>query len=687
MNEQEKSKAEERLQQLYKEAAALEDGPEKAAKLAEIKQSYKAYMAAYRPNEPILKGFYEAAYSAVPRGENEDENRANYVAAARKRLEAIGYAPMPGDGEITLAYVNYVEELKEHQQSMEMSAGILTRTASPVAKGASVVQQLQSDSNLTILDGGPGAGKSFSLGQAMLKMDRTVVCLGSTPTAAAGLKADMEDVAKGVAGKKVYGGQTVDAFLDGLSNDPSTAEIKAYFETSGIPTDPTPLIMVDEAGLLNHKQMAALMKVSALTGAKLILAGDCKQIPNGNEQPFKLLVDAYEKNPAVYANAPYINRAGMFFENVITNGVYSENNRSLDAAVDAFGSDKAVEYLTAGLQVKNTDFSKLGPFIANIPSLTTGMDADAVRKFFNEELRPYADAIRKGGEAELRRVLEQPVENLTDEKTGKEYLAAAFIAHEMGIRAYDSLGYMKGAGQYGAETKGKMRFAEMQSADEQLKTRLADVFGKAEWGLVFSANPLLITATEAEAQEMNDRIRFERYKTSDEPLHAGEPVVLRADLVGKDGKPLLDPKGNPYKKGAKIVVDDEMKALLDGHKDLYQYGYAMDVKATQGMSQKGKVVFMVTEKGAETMQGGEILVGISRNKGKDFEIAVSDDVDKERFYANSVKQQAEYRYVGSAERLQNKGKAGENRQIHQAKAVAGNDKMVQEMAKRKAKTI
>ena len=91
-------------------------------------------------------------------------------------------------------------------------------------------QNIADGPGLTVLDGGPGAGKSFSLSKAVDVMQVPVICLGSTASAAAGLKKDMQDAERPEAiasDIKILGGLTVDQLLQ---KTPPPSELKPLFK-------------------------------------------------------------------------------------------------------------------------------------------------------------------------------------------------------------------------------------------------------------------------------------------------------------------------------------------------------------------------------------------------------------------------------------------------------------------------
>ncbi len=97
-------------------------------------------------------------------------------------------------------------------------------------------------------------------------------------------------------------------------------------------------------------------------------------------------------------------------------------------------------------------------------------------------------------------------------------------------------------------------------------------------------------------------------------LTAGEPIIL-AD-------------------GSRVLASAEQAE--NPPKD-FAYAYALDVTTTQGMSQNGKVIMVVSKETQNNLQGGEILVGATRHKG-DFQIRIAADADKDKFFTDSEKQ-------------------------------------------------
>lgn len=498
--------------------------------------------------------------------------------------------------------------------------------------------------HLTILDGGPGAGKSFSLGKSMAATKAPVVCLGATESAAAGLFGDMQKVSEEIGKRKstgknidVLGGLTVDQFLKPRSPE-EKAKRKEIDDLLRSHPDPKPVFMVDEAGLLDHKAIKSMLDYANKMGLKMILAGDSQQIPPEKGQPFNMLVESLKDTPA-YVNAPYVFRQGNFIDKAITSGIYHGN----DSTKMAISEEMAAEFMTAAYDVGDPKFSdrthnkngeeKKFSFKDYMKEKYGNVDkAEAVgmyvkelsgkaEEFFGNDMEKMLTALKEGPSAKI------------DENGNSQYdkyVCAALMCQAMGVRSYDLRGKMNAsdnvidsvardfADDYtlslliGQEKREK---AEAKKAQEE--GRMPEPVDQK-----YEDGKLAITATKEEADELNAAIRKAMGKP--EKLTEGEPIIL-AD-------------------GSRVLASKEQAA---NPPEGFGYAYALDVTTTQGMSQVGKVTMVVTKETQNKWESGEILVGASRHKG-DFEILTTPDVDKEKLFASSSQQQAPLRTKGKA---------------------------------------
>ncbi len=495
--------------------------------------------------------------------------------------------------------------------------------------------------HLTILDGGPGAGKSFSLGKAMDAMAAPVICLGATKSAAAGLFKDMDDIRqehikKGENSVSIVGGLTVDQFLN--PNTPAEKALKAKIDHL-LQGNPKPVFMVDEAGLLGHKEMDKILNYAAVQESKIILAGDSQQIPPEKGQPFKILTESLKDTPA-YVNAPYVFRQGDFIDKAITSGIY--HGFSCDEM--KINQSDAVEFMIAAYDVGDPKFADRK--IIN----DKGQEKDFTFKNYMKEKYPSADkaeAVRLyiseldsrketffGGSREaMLEALQKGPKNEVDENGNHQYdkyVCAALMCQSMGVQAYELRGKMKieenieqSIAQDFAENymkslidgQTKRQNKENKKAKEENKPpRIVD--------FDYADGKLAITATKEEAKKLNDAIRKAMGKEGQ--LTQGEPIIL-AD-------------------GSRILASAEQ---AQNPPEGFNFAYALDVTTTQGMSQNGKVTMIVVKDTENNLQGGEILVGATRHKG-DFEIKMSSDANKDTFYENSTHQFAAARIMKPA---------------------------------------
>lgn len=489
---------------------------------------------------------------------------------------------------------------------------------------------------LTILDGGPGAGKSFSLAQSMDAMEVPVVCLGATSSAAAGLYEDMAKASKKSADKHkepvgVFGGLTVEEFMNPQTEEQKKkkAEIEALFEKT-----PKPCFMVDEAGLLGHDEMAQILEYTASKGLKVILAGDSQQIPPDRGQPFKVLVESLKDTPA-YVNAPYVFRQGDFVEKAITSGVY-HGNCSDEMKIS---TEMATEFMVAAFDAgkKWGSFSEkdnVTPFKDYMESQYSISDEDPVPegkmskkdavKDYVEKLGTKAEEFFHGDVSAMRAALEKgPVDGNYD-----QYVCAALMCQTMGMKAYEMRGKIQTKDDVNEAVAKEFAANYQQSLVDGLAKRTEEAVkdGKDPSKLTdeYADGMLAITATPEEAKALNATIRAAVIEANGGKVPDKEPVIV-------DGE-------------RKLLSAEDMKKEIAAGKSV-DYAYALDVTTTQGMSQTGKVILVVDPKTQQNMQGGEILVGASRHKGG-FEIFAATGTDMKAFYENSTHQYAAARVAG-----------------------------------------
>lgn len=570
-----------------------------------------------------------------------------YQAQTREYLETLGIQPLTAKS-LKRYYDHFSEKYSRHEKHICDVAKRLVATndnitVTPEQKARMEIndigESIAKGPHLTILDGGPGAGKSFSLGKSMDAAGAPVICLGATESAAAGLYGDMakisrEHAEKGEKSVPVLGGLTVDQFLN-----PRTSEekIKRNKIDMMFRSDPKPILMVDESGLLGHKEMDAILNHANMRGVKIILAGDSQQIPPEKGQPFKILAESLKDTPA-YVNAPYVFRQGDFIDKAITSGVYHGNNSDQPAISTAM----AVEFMIAAYDVGDPKFSdrtytkdgkeKEFTFKQYMQEKYAGMDKAAATAAYVGELSGKAQDFFGGSKEKILAALKAGPSAEQDENGHLQYdkyVCAALMCQTMGIQAYDLRGKIRT--EDNAADAAALDFAEnyMKSLEEgrakrqNKENKTAQKEGRAPVtvGFEYPDGKLAITATKEEAKELNMAIRRKMGKT--EPLTEGEPIILA------DGKRML-------------ATRDQAENPPAG----FAFAYALDVTTTQGMSQNGKVTMIVSKETQNNLQGGEILVGATRHKG-DFEIRISADADKDKFFKDSEKQFAAVRIKSS----------------------------------------
>lgn len=601
----------------------------------------------------------------------------NTIYDARLNGLLIGMAAMTSDFEVAKQYMQIAGlQLNEEQWKTaselygysQTELAITAKASEMVAQRASVNegrepvrkawkvndigQKLAEGPALTILDGGPGAGKSFSLGKSMDAMQVPVICLGATESAAAGLYNDMTDaqqdhVKDAEAGKDVpprvpvLGGLTVDDILSTKELSKERQKDKNGNEIEGsspfekkeallkaLNGNPKPCIMVDETGLLGHDQIDGILKFAQENGAKMILAGDSQQIPPEKGQPFKMLTESLKDTPA-YVNAPYVFRQGDFIEKAITSGIYHGN----DSSQIGISEKMATEFMIAAYDVgdpkakgKDGDFTLETRLSEKYPELGKN---EAVAKYVSEMAEKAKSMTPEKLKETVNNGLSAGKDGEVDRDAYDTYVCAALACQAMGIRAYEQKDQVKDvSGDVYADVAKDFAADYVKSLENGYNARKkkAEKKGKDTSKLKFEYpdGKLAITATEKEADELNKAIRKAMNKEGG--LQAGEPIIL------EDGSRVL-------------ATEEQAKNPPQG----FKYAYALDVKTTQGMSQVGKVTFVVRGDTMDKMHGGEILVGATRHKGE-FEIKMDEGAskNKEGFYNASTQQYASARIVNEA---------------------------------------
>lgn len=485
------------------------------------------------------------------------------------------------------------------------------------------VTQLFEGPYLTLLDGAPGSGKSTLLAEMVKSINVPVICLGATSSAAKGLYEDIQDA---TSSARVYAGISVDQFINPQTTE--QIEIKKIVDDLII-NESKVILMVDEAGLLDHDQMYYILRYAAkMKGVKVVLAGDSKQILPSKGIPFKFLTETLRETKA-YVSTSYVFRQFNFLDKMITFGIYQ-----------GLYSDKILINKKYGTQFLNAAYNQ-----------TEGMaEPPRVGEYFEKKevnvINPMADLIGsmiKKGEMTFKQYIDQKYPNVStrdaiekyvtylaeqveqlvgtndDDLKGKldigptkenydSYLAAALVLQQMGVRGYEIRGMLK------QEPVG-----DDETLLKDVAKEIALNYGNPK---KFKHGMLAITPTEEVASKLNSLVREEMKKNNTFPKR--EPV---------------------YIDGSKSLMSKEEIAQLTKP---YSYAYALDVITSQGMTIGGKVIFVITAKDQEVLRGGEILVGCSRHKRLEnqFEIKLSAQADKNLFYKHSTMQHAGLKFVG-----------------------------------------
>jgi ATP-dependent exoDNAse (exonuclease V) alpha subunit len=212
----------------------------------------------------------------APRGASADvkagieQERAQFKAAIIGHAEAIGLSDKPGEA-VTRYTTRAVYEAEQHVKRAadelaasavhyvgdEARARIETKFAGMTAEQLGAFRHATREQGLAIIDGQAGTGKSFTLAavrEAYEAAGYRVVGLASTNAVTQDMQEDGFKQAR-----------TIHAELFALANDRTTWTQKTA-------------VVVDEAAMLDTKIMALVTAWAADAGAKLILAGDDRQL-------------------------------------------------------------------------------------------------------------------------------------------------------------------------------------------------------------------------------------------------------------------------------------------------------------------------------------------------------------------------------------------------------------------------
>lgn len=580
-------------------------------------------------DERITDFIEKAVNEALSRYALTSPTADDYLKKVRRFVAEAGLSPDdPGfsDKSLQSFYEKAKADFRDKEEKIDGVVAELAQGAevsSARDKGRSVEEIIKNGPNLVLLDGGPGAGKSTGLAGAMKAMGAPVVCIGATSSAAKGLFGDMQAESlknKEKTGKDipVVGGMTVDQLFSADFTEQRTGFDKMF------ESDPKPVLMVDEAGLLDHDQLLGILSYAQVNGAKIILAGDSQQIPPGTGQPFKFLTETL-KETTCYANAPYVFRQSDFADKAITSGIY----KGFCSDKNEINPDTAAEFLKVAYSINNVHGV---PTVDGLPADKGGYtfkkyledgrfgsDASAVDKYV-EYLAANTEKLVGRSDESLKAVLDK---GPTAEGNYDAYLCAVMVLQAKGVRGY--------------AVRGMLDQPSSEKGDSELYASVAHDFA-AQYAATLPNPPeagdykkgmLALTATKDEAEYLNKQIRNA--------------------IIAKSGEPAFEPVNVGGKK--QIMSRDQIKAMKQAG-TAFSYAYALDVTESQGMTQTGKVILTVSEKNMKCWQGGQVLVGATRHKGKKanadgidrgLEIRLSGKADRNEFFARSVMQNASAR--------------------------------------------
>jgi len=141
---------------------------------------------------------------------------------------------------------------------------------------AEAVRHALNQDGVSAIEGSAGTGKSFSLGTVV---ECARECGFKTHAIAPSHKA--KDVLRGDTGTSAEDAHTVIGFIHRITNPEHP---KAIMLTS------QDAIILDEAGMVGTKEMASLLQVARQAGAKVILAGDTRQLqPVASGSPMSMI--------------------------------------------------------------------------------------------------------------------------------------------------------------------------------------------------------------------------------------------------------------------------------------------------------------------------------------------------------------------------------------------------------------
>ncbi|MBO4519626.1 MAG: AAA family ATPase [Alphaproteobacteria bacterium] len=655
----------------------------------------------------------------------------NFKAKALERINAMGgltpeqRAKFSSDEYLNSAFESVKAAQKQNEEKIiDLAVKKLESTVKSPGRrkkretASTIGEKVAAGPDLVILDGGPGAGKSFGLNVTAqaLGLDEQregIFCAGATATAGKDLR---DDMTRKVKEEEVTEERKKDDIISKPQGMYSIKEMmtkgtegwNAWQEAKK--QNPPVILIVDEAGLLDDEELCWVLNEAP---GRVILAGDCRQIPpaKGN-QPFALLVESMRDTPA-YVNAPYVYRQGLLAEKAITSGIYNGQNNSMEEncsintelandflkeAINAGkGSGIKFEYTTkngeiGGLSeyieetytVDNADKDKypdktekeikLMKFIADLAKEAETMHKKDLNSIIEEgqksELNTYSkDEAKAAGKEEG-----DSKEPITDPKKMTRYLAAVMVCQKMGACAYDALGRVE---EVEPQVKG-VSAKQLADAEAQVETFYETVAHKyAQTDISKTAQDIETAFKELkDLREQNaDPEKIEKaegklagltgkgFKKGPLAITVTEKEAedfnkaVRAERYGKKEGDEPEPLhvGEPiiFKDGTKRLAtpaDVEAAQKNGGMPKDCKFAYALDAKSTQGLSHSGPVEMLVRKETQALWQGGEILVGASRHKGTaKFKILFESGVDKAAFYEQSTYQFIEERNISAAQ--------------------------------------
>lgn len=302
------------------------------------------------PKKHDRKTFIKASADRVMRTLTKDEK---ICPAYEKNGEILYTAPQLIEAEKTIAdFVSQTARKSTKKKSSSLLEGSVHLNNAykeqfgyvPLKDHADGVRQaLKEDRGLTIVDGAPGCGKTaiaqgVMVGKMIEARGKSLTIIATAPTgkAAGSFEADLKEMADFI---KPYIKTSVKVI--GMPLDQSIRKMqKNEFPENSI-------VMMDEAGMLGTKTMAAFLGGTKKNNMETLIIGDASQIqPETAGHGFRQLVETAEKNNLPFVRltinlrqkfkedkeAAHLIREGKTGEgmSVFRNKTYADNQKSLN---------------------------------------------------------------------------------------------------------------------------------------------------------------------------------------------------------------------------------------------------------------------------------------------------------------------------------------------------------------------